>query len=317
MKTLPLSLLLLLLAGPVKGDAFHTIAPGIILDEARSRIYLMDRVGRMCALALGQGTPLWRSADPAMPLGLDDGALIALDGRKGAGGMRLLAFDAESGIIRAEREIALPPEVRARARPGVADRFEVVAEPAGGALRLRWRYERKPLRGALAATTADEPTPALLSRAGSVTVSWRPGEGLSSSGSEPLADDAAPFNIEVLTGASRIPEGEGARLLAADGQAVLVTRAEEDPRYGTVFRWRVYRLDGSLLGELSSHYGSAPFLVREPLLLYRRNPIFLLGADGSPILEQGSRLIAWDLAAGRERWAFDVAERQHFGPAPP
>lgn len=303
------------LAAQVRAAPFHTIAPGIVLDEARGCLYLMDRVGRLKALALPAGTVLWRSADPALPLGLSGGTLIALDGRKGAGGMRLLALDPEDGALRGEGELPMPMDVRVRARPGLADRFEVVADPAEGGLRLRWHYQRLPMRGAPAVADGDVAASSAHVRAGAIALSWD-GAALALGTVETLPPDSAAFSARLLSGEGRIRDAGGLQRSSADGETVLVSEVTTLPHYGPAFRWRVFRRDGTPLGELTSHYGSAPFLVRDGLLLFRRDPLLLVEGDDR-IIEQGSRLIAWDLAAGRERFSIDVAEQRYFGPAPP
>lgn len=314
MRRLQLLLLCLALAAAARADTFHTLAPGIVLDDGRNQLYAMDRVGRLQAIDYGTGAVLWRRSDAAMPLGLVGGILVALDGRKGLGGARLLALDPRDGALVGERDIAMPTEVRARARPGMSDRFEIVAVPVSGGLSLRWHYQRLPMRGA-PAVAGDEPPGSLIARAGVLGLSWD-GATMAIVDGEVLPPDSPAFSVQALSGEGRIRHAEGLQILAADGDAVLASEAMSHPLHGVVFRWRILRRDGTSLGELISHYGSAPFAVRDGLLLYRRNPLLVVEADGG-VVEQGSRLIGWDLASGRERWAIDVAEQRYFGPAPP
>ncbi|GIX32503.1 MAG: hypothetical protein KatS3mg125_0459 [Lysobacterales bacterium] len=298
-----------------QGEPFHTIAPGIILEDARGRIYLMDRVGRTRALELGTGSVLWRSSEAAMPLGLLGDVLVALDGRKGLGGMRLLALDPRDGALRAERDVPMPTEIRARTRPGIADRFEMIAVPNGSSLELRWHYQRRSVRGAPAVNEESFAAAEVLSRAGAFSVSWD-GAMMAIGENVNLPPDSAAFSIRIPAEALRTGQEAPLQRLSADGSTVMISEPGAPSGHGPVFRWRILGRDGSFLGELLSHYGSAPFVVREGLLLYRRNPLLLVGENGG-LIEQGSRLIAWDLATASERWAVEVSELAYFGPAPP
>ena len=131
--------------------------------------------------------------------------------------------------------------------------------------------------------------------------------------------DAAPPPIAAgpaLSEAEALPGVAGRQFRAADDASVLASVAEPDAALATVYRWSIHaRADGKALGTLRSPYSYAPFIVRGSLLIYRAEPV--LTQRGETSLALGSRLVAFDLETGVERWSVPVRDAQFLGPIPP
>ncbi len=98
--------------------------------------------------------------------------------------------------------------------------------------------------------------------------------------------------------------------LAADGRHVLLVDSSEDNR-----RFRVVRLDGTVVAELAGGAAPISFLIDGGRLLLPA-PREGRRVDGA-WRELGPRIVSIDLEDGRERWSVALRERAYRGPHPP
>lgn len=109
--------------------------PGGVVDPGRERIFLRDRSGRVVAVAVGNGTILWRSESALEPLlALADsliGARIT-----GPNSLQVIIVAAADGReIRSSRAVCLPDWIRLT---GDHPDFDLEAEEGDGRIRIRW-----------------------------------------------------------------------------------------------------------------------------------------------------------------------------------
>lgn len=300
---------------PALAGAFTTIHPGIVADDALARAYASDRAGTMHALDVDSGRSLWRSDGPAFPLGLIGDAVVALAPADGANTARLRAWHAASGEVLGEARVAMPPDVSLEFRPAPASRLETRVSATDDGLRLDWHYRAWPLRGALLVEAGDrESGDGRIERSGAIGIAFVDGTLVATR----LDGDTRPatFNARTVNPSERFAGATGEHFLAADDRTVLVSDEVPHPQLGYIHRLDVRDRAGERIGTLDSPYAWLPFVVREPLMLYRIDPV-MTDLPGEGRIEHGSRLVAHDFATGKPRWSFDALERRYFGPMPP
>lgn len=297
---------------------WHALSPGIISNEDASQFYAADPEARVVRVFTASGASTVLGTARGYPLALVDDGLLVLGVPTQKGDAQLLLLDAGSGMVRARVAVALPPEVSANPLPAPNQRFEARATQDAAELRIDWTFEQRALRGAVvlgnegngSVEDAD-----LIQRNGAfaVTVS-----DAAMAVRFVRADEAtSPAPSVDLSTDERLAGVDGPQFRAANDESVLTSSALPDAALGTVYRWTLRsRADGKTQGELTVPYSMAPFVVAGEMVVYRIGPVMRLRADGTRE-ENGSLLIGFDLADGRQRWSQRVAEREWFGPMPP
>lgn len=317
-RTAMLALLLLSATTSTHADEWIALAPGIVGSADREQFFAAGPAGEITRVVVENGARRTIGAERGFPLALVDGQLLVLGVPTQAGEARLALIDADSGAAATRVAVALPAEVAANPLPLPKRTFRARAVGDAANLRIDWTFEQRALRGAVlhdADGVGSLVAPDLIELSGAfvVTVSGRALAVRFARGNEPT-----PTVPSVdLVGAERLSSVTGAQFRSADENAVLNPVAETHPAFGTVWRWNLHdRGTAETLGALTVPYALAPFIVTGGVIVYRIDPVMRLRDDGSRE-EHGARLIAFDLAAGRERWSVPVVEREWFGPLPP
>lgn len=289
------------------------MAPGVLVGagEQGAVAWVADDRGRVAAVDLDDGSVRWRGPAEGLPLALVDRQLIVLGRPQGAGRLSLLLLDADTGTSRGGLVGDLPQDVLATPDPKPNLRFTATADNDGGGLRIRWTYVERPLRGALlerAPGSADERR----ELAGAVAVDFAANRMIAID-----ADGVAAAAAPDLAASERLASLEGTQFRAADDLAVLVSTAVADEVLGTQWRWSLHeRASGRALGNLTLPYAQAPFLLRGSQLLWRCEPLTRLQSPGS-YETLPARLVAHDLASGRELWSVALFDLVFRGAMPP
>src|SRR5207248_8378597 len=116
---------------------------GIILDPARGAAYVAKPNGTIDAVDLASGRTLWTSADAALPIGADQGRLVAQIEEKPLPTERfqVAVLDGAAGRKLSEAAITLPAGVRALIVEGKVSAFRAVAEREGALFLVSWFYQ--------------------------------------------------------------------------------------------------------------------------------------------------------------------------------
>lgn len=287
-----------------------TLSPGVLVSgpDQTQIAWAADDQGRVAAIRLEDGAAIWRGPAEGLPLALFDGQLVVLGRPDRTGRLSLILLDPETGAARGGLLGDLPAGVLATPEAQPNRRFEVSADADTGALRIRWSHAEWPLRGAALADGAGEPR----RLEGVLEVDF--------AANRLTAIDAAgmpALRTPDLSGSERLSQLDGTQFRAADDATVQVASAIADESLGTQWRWSLHeRNSGLRLGQLSLPHAHAPFLLRGTRLLWRSAPLTLRSSAGD-YRELPERLVAQDLANGRELWAFALLDREFRGALPP
>lgn len=286
--------------------------PGIVLDDRRG--YYVDPEGHTVAIELQEGAAIWRSEGRAWPLALEDAQLWTLAPSE-RGQLRVERREADSGRVVAALDAPLAEGVVADPRPATAQRFTIHLEVVDGERELHWHWHAWPKRGMPEVDELGRAVDRSQRQSGVLRV-VETGDGVRL---DPVAALAArrPPGAPLLSGESRQSGIEGSQYQAADAQALLASVPILDPEVGVRYRWTLHAADAAApLGALDSLYDWQPFVLREGLLIQRRQPLAYPGEDGE-LSVTPALLIAHDLRRGVERWRQPVIARELAVPLPP
>ena len=303
-----------ILAGPAFAQDAGTLslAPGIVVDSNRELAFAVAPAGHAQAVVLADGRTLWSSSEPMLPLAIVDGRLLALSSTRQPGLGMLLIVDPASGNALDRVAFDLPETVSAEFIPGPNRSFTAQIADAGDGVRLHWRHESWPLRGAVV-LDEDGGTDPRQVESGAIDISF----GGDRAYATPLREAVAPpaSASPAATSEEHLQGIPGVQYAAVDRAAILASVALEDPAAG--YRWTIHdRRSGRALGALESSYALAPFVVNGERLVYRAEAEGRLQADGSWINLE-TRVVGHDLRTGRPLWSLAVHPMVFRGPMPP
>ena len=140
-----------------QGTTFE-LTPGVVVDGAESRAYLMRPHGGIEAISLDDGCQLWRTDAADKPLWVQGGRLLAQrDPGDRRGVLPFVIVDAtttDNGIRRLEAP--LPEPVSAAIQQGLQSAFTTRVRPLEGGALLTWEFSRRRVGGAVP-PRGDEP----------------------------------------------------------------------------------------------------------------------------------------------------------------
>ncbi len=294
-----------------------SLGTDIVVDPSGQTLYVVDPAGYAQAVAVDDGRRYWANTEQATPIAMVGGRLLVLGMPPQRGMGLLLMIDPATGVTVDRIAFDVPEDVTASAALRPLQRFRLQVESGTDGLRLRWQYTGRPMRGALIDADGDGDLSAeSLAQVESgafdiVTEGQRTLAIPVRDASEPTAPSGVALSAE-----ESLQGIDGRQFRAADDAYVLASVATPDADLVTAYRWSIHaREDGRFLGRLDSPYAYAPFMVRGSLLVYRAEPTLVL--QGDKYVGQPSRLVAFDLATGAERWSVPVREAEYRGPMPP
>lgn len=306
---------LLLAASNVVGAI--SLGADIVVDPSGQTLYVVDPAGYTQAVAVDDGRLYWASTEQATPIAMVGGRLLALGMPPQRGMGMLMMINPASGVTVDRVAFDVPEDVIASAALRPMRRFRLQVESGTDGLRLHWQSTGRPMRGALIDADGDgDLSEDSLAQVESgafdiVTEGQRTLAIPVRNASEPTAPSGVALSVE-----ESLQGIDGRQFRAADDAYVLASVATPDADFATAYRWSIHaRDDGRFLGRLDSPYSYAPFMVRGSLMVYRAEPTLVL--QGDKYVGQPSRLVAFDLATGAERWSVPVREAEYRGPVPP
>jgi hypothetical protein len=321
-----------------------------IVDEGRGAAYIAKPNGTIEALDLAGGRTLWTSDDAALPLGVDDGLLVAqFEEKPPTERLRIVIIDAAGGDKVSEATIALPAGVRALVSDELGTSFRATAERDGATFLISWYFQSLAVRGE--AQDEDEQKMSTRAFAGSARVHSQTGKVVASSGG-PVTDVPGPWKKYGAppqqpwhTGAvsARSEGGRGGPLVlkrteTASGRPLpeqalsnraLVNVASFDQRHLLVtervgeggpddpeYRWQVFAMDtGERATEFRRDVSAAPFFLFEDSIVLVSQPQAL--RRGEVLVKEPLKLEAFRLSTGVAKWNVELRDLTYRGQVPP
>lgn len=299
-----------LCAGAATASESLSLSPNAVLGADRTALYVSAPDLSLRAYGVGDGKPLWSTAIPGRPLAEINGRLITLGAPPQAGVARFQVLNADTGALISKVDAVLGAPMRAEVAPQPGSSFAVTAEAmADDHLRIHWRYEARPLRGALLAENDDHSE--YVETAGTVDLI--------------LAGDQTQVQLrEAMSAPVFLPrvaaEKQKTKLSpqfrARDDAHVMISREVSDPVFGVRYQWEVYaRGESERLGTATALLPYSSFAVTGSTLLMQALPYSTHSAEGE--LSVGEHIIGIQLGSGAERWRIAVLNSRYEGPLPP
>jgi hypothetical protein len=327
--------------------------PGVVVDQAHARAYVMSPAVAIDAVDLGSGRLLWSTRRAAKPLILAGDVLIGqaeVPDRPNT--LRLVGLDvAKGGHPTFEADVDLPAGTVASIADGLGTSLRVAAWRHADAIVLPWTFSQVDVGGPPPRDGGDHArritgTIRLDPRTGSARL-LGPAETAAPPPSIPaaIAAKALPGPLwntgrVVATARRSVPTGKsGMTLLRWDcatgdafpdlalfGPEYTLRYPSPDhqhllastPQPGTPrpWRWRIFALDsGARVADIDMEWAGAPFFVRPGLLIHEA-PLERRMVAGK-VVEEPLRLRALDLASGQELWTRPIRDTAYRGPYPP
>ena len=129
------------------------IARGAVAQGGR--VFVTSADGTLAALDTASGALRWSTTEPMRPLAVE-GARVLAQATAPKGRLRLVLLDAGSGRPVAESTVALPADASAPLDDTEDTRFAIEVERDGPRVRLEWRWEYRPMRGAYLEEAGEE-----------------------------------------------------------------------------------------------------------------------------------------------------------------
>jgi hypothetical protein len=321
---------------------------GAIVEPVRGAAYVAKPNGTIDAVDLASGRTLWTS-DAAMPLGVDNGLLVAQVEEKPRATERLLVvvLDAARGSKISEASIALPAGVRGHVADEKGRWFYAVAERQGANFLISWFYRVTFISGV--APNAAQPQQTRY-YAGSARLHPETGRVVAADGGEVSetpgrwklhgAPPAAPWQVGNVSARTeggrghtltlkRTETGSGRPLPdhvlskqaittmpSADQRHVLASErvgegGPDDPEY----RWLIYATDSAEKAtELRRDVSAAPYFVFGDSVILESRPHGY--RSGELLIEKPLEIHAIRLTTGVPKWEVEVRSLEYRRSAP-
>jgi hypothetical protein len=314
-------------AQPTNPAAGAQLRPGVIVDVAKGRAFVMTPEGGIDAVGLANGNTLWSTKEAAKPLGLAGDHLVSqAEPAPGADALQIVALNSADGapVLRAQKPLGAPGVVPSVART-LNGEFVAAAEPSGGDVRVSWHYRHTAKRGFPEGTVEKiQPrrgrlTPAAAPAApapsqGAFLLDLRTGRTTELHAAAAAAPRAAPM-ARTLAAPDRIAGLAGPQFASADGRSIMTSARTGDDRVWDKYTITIYdRATGNRLGEFKSHVSMAPFVVSDHRLLYVTRAYSRRTDTG--VVNEPDKLRAVDLQTGMELWSHPIRDPSPSGPHP-
>ncbi len=333
------------IADPSRKALAFEFAQGVIVDAARSVLYMMNAAGRIDALDLSTGEVIATSDRKAKPLLLyDDTLLVQAELKDQVEALSLVGLTIKDLKLKFASDLSLPSQVR-------TGYFYLSARIDGDEIIVLWRSIQRrmsaiptgkpahvsagfarfdPVTGRIIATGDGEPSgPGSAKGEVPVTVQKLVDEGALASPLCWVDNLIAALQYVEENGGKRATlrrwiknTGEGLPTVPLFGDEFTFRNFSRDCRdllaskvnHGGV--WHIYSvISGRQIGEIHNSLPGPEFFVSGGKLIY------LSPALGEKIAGRlridPPRLVAMDLGSGKELWARAVGETGYVGPLPP
>lgn len=312
-------------AQPSSARAFQ-LRPGVVVDPARSRIYIMKPGGGIDAVGLRRGEQLWSTRAADKPLGVVNQLLVSQADPPGAENvMKVAVLDPSNGTQRVTGNMDMPQEVLPTIDETLRGKFVAAVASAPEEALVAWKFEERPEQGMLPGTedtlappggaeALRPPQAGENSRRGAFTLDLSTGE-TADTGPAGLGDmrESQPVLLEALERLPGLPETQ---VLSADGRHVMVGVRTGDDRVWEKYTLSIYeRETGRLLGSFRSHLSLVPFVVNGSQVIYEVGSY--ARRTGSRLVEEPLQIRALDLRSGKRVWSRQIRDTAYRGPFPP
>jgi hypothetical protein len=323
-----------------QGALAFEFAQGVIVDPARSLVYVMGPEGGIDAVALSGGAVLATTTRAAKPLLLyDDTSLGQAEGKDGV--LTLVGLKSNDLEPAFTVDVPLPSGVQALVSDRLGASFYASARKDGDVITVQWRSVQRTISGLPAREPGHVST-------GFARIDARNGRLIASGEGEPSTPGNAKDNIldssaERLIASPHCASDDGAAAIQYDGDQVTLRRWNKDgeslpniPLFGSELTFRTFSRDckhllaskeangwnwyiyavatGKRLTEIHSSRASAEFFVWGDSLIYEAAAVGKL-VSGQLTMAEPHRLQAIDFT-GKELWARPIRETTYRGPYP-
>jgi hypothetical protein len=302
------------------------LQPGVLIDLARNRAYVMNRENGIDAVGIDRGEVSWKSNEAAKPLGVTGDHLVSQAEPDAATSnvLRIVGLNVQDGGLKFKASKPLDaPGVIPLVTPTLRGDFQASIQPSGDHAQVHWQYRPAPRRGFPEGTVErvqperGKPKAASLSSTSSQRGSFL--LNLSTGQTTDLGAELAPASLEpkfaTLAPSDRIPGVTGRQLPSADGRYVMVSKTTGDDRVWDKYTLTVYEQPGGKqLGEFKSHVVPAPFAVVGSRVLFTTSAFTRRGDAG--LIREPDKLRAIDLKSGKEAWSHPIRDLSPRGLRP-
>jgi photosystem II stability/assembly factor-like uncharacterized protein len=312
-------------AQPTGDMSAFQLRPGVLVNLAERRLYLMKPEGGMDAVALASGKSVWSTKVADKPLGVARGGLLAqVDPSEGQeNSLKIAVLDRATGRQVTAGVEQLPEDVLPSVGETLQGEFRVTARLAGSEAFVGWQYSERPRRG-IKPGTPDALKPKGQLKALSETESVRSGAfrlNLSTGATSDLPKSGLLdlFDVEpkALLPIDELPERpDETHYLSADERHFIVSRRVDDDPVRKKYMLTVYARDTKQrVGEFRSYQSAMPFFVTGTTIIYETGPYVFRTSAG--LVDEPLKIRALDLRTGKELWSRQIRDTKYRGPFPP
>jgi hypothetical protein len=308
------------------GPNTFLLRPGVVVDAADKRAYVMSVEGGIDAVDLNAGGKLWNNKASARPLTVAGRRLVSQAELSGAeNSMKLVVLESATGAELTTGTKGLPQGVEASVVETLKGEFIAEAAPAGENAVVTWKFLERPLRGMLPARDrraqekATDLTLLKQTTGGDDATSGAFQLNLTTGATSAVADPNFLHSLEItasLRDEKRMADLPDGQVLSADGRHVLVSRPAGDAQAWERYIVTVYERDTRRrVGEFRTHFSVTSFFVSGSLIVFDTEAYVQTTPDGSTT--EPLKLRAVDLATGKEVWSRPIRDTAYRGPSPP
>lgn len=296
-------------AGAVRPEAPpFEFRPGVIVEPARSVIYLMSPDGGIDAVDLATGKNIWSTSEAAKPLALHGDFLIAqAETPEKAGVLSVVGLNARGGGSKEfGAEATLPQGIRPSIDDGLGTSFLARAGTnQAGDLLVAWESSKREISGMDRGASAE---PDVVE--GSLRINVTTGRVETMQAHAGLPRPQLPPRHELPA----VGDGFTLRYASADGRHFLASKPGGEK--GREFAWAIYSLEtGRRVALVHSPAVAGWFFIWGGSLIHEVRPRFEM--VGGERIEEPLHIRAVDLETGTEQWVRPFRDTAYRGPYPP
>ena len=305
---------------PGQGGVFQ-LAPGVLVDTGRSRVYAMSPDGGIHAVNAINGEKIWATRAAAKPIGFAGDRVIAQAETPGSESkLVVVALDPLTGAKTVAGGTSLPAYVRPSIGQTLSGDFLAAAMQMDGNTVVSWEF-REPVRRTLPPGTKSE----LPSSGGVKPLSIGPEKvnkgsfrmDLATGAVSPVdVTSARPEALEFFLESLQPRTNETGQVLSADGRNILVSRLTGNT--ADLEKYTLAILDRKTnvrLGEFKSYVSVVPFILIGSRVIYD-SPAYVQRV-GSELVQQLPKIKAIELLTGQQVWSLDLRDTAYRGSFPP